>query len=81
MPKQPSTTNTDAKAKATIFQQKFAVGKTAATKNYTILEPQNVKDVATGKPAILIGNNGVLYVRTDLMPKDGGPLTLSVTTA
>jgi len=70
-----------ATATAPIFQVNFAKGKTEATKNYTILDPQNAGAVATGKAPILIGNNGALYLRTDLMPKDGSIVTLTVTAA
>lgn len=83
--KQPPAPGSKSTAKTTasddpIYQMTFAKGTAEATKNYVKLDPQT-KDVAPGKPAILIGNNGQLYLRSDLMPKDGSPVKLTITTA
>lgn len=79
MPKQPpapGTTPTNAKP---IYQMTFAQGDAEPTKNYIKLDPQS--DGGTGKAAILIGNNGQLYLRTDLMPKNGTSVKLTITAA
>lgn len=74
------TANKATATDAPIYQMTFAKGATEPSKNYVKLDPQNT-EVATGKPAILIGNNGLLYLRSDLMPKDGSAVKLTVTTA
>ena len=79
MPKQPPAPGSTPTNGKPIYQVKFAKGATEPTKNYTILEPQ-ADTAATGKPAILIGNNGMLYLRTDLVPKNGAPVMLTLTT-
>lgn len=76
--KTATTEKTTAETSALIHQVKFAKGDTEPTKNYTILDPQTT-GVTTAKPAILIGNNGKLYLRSDLMPKDGSGVTLTIT--
>ena len=85
MPKQPpgpgdKSTNTKS-PDAPIYQRQFSKGATEPTKNYVILEPQTGGAIDTNKPAILLGSNGKLYLRSDLMPKDGSAVKLTVTAA
>lgn len=60
-----------------IHVQKFKASNAEPSKNYIKLEPVVA---AESKAPVILGNNGVLYVRKDLMPKDGSTnITLTVT--